>query len=200
MEPFVRTAALTGFSGLCRAWRIEAEPLLARVGLDPRLLLEQDHWIPAHAAARLLDLSATASSREDFGLLLSDQRRLSTLGPICLALRQEPDLRSVITTLIRHQSMYNEALRGGLTDSAGLATLSVDMRIDAARPMNGATTPQLSGGAPRWRPTPSTLPGRIEAASAFFSRFVHGLQHRDGARGELSPAPACLVPRRPVAS
>ncbi|MFJ8036501.1 AraC family transcriptional regulator [Streptomyces sp. NPDC096032] len=133
MEPFVRTAALTGYSDLCRTLRIQAEPLLARVGLDPCLLLEQDHWIPAHTAARLLELSAAASGREDFGLLLTDQRQLSTLGPICLALREEPDLRSVITTLIRHQSMYNEALRGGLTESAGLATLAVDLRIGTAR-------------------------------------------------------------------
>ncbi len=125
----MRSAALTGYADLCRSLAIPAASLMARVGLEPEILADQDRWIPASAVARLLELSAEASDRPAFALEMSGLRRLSTLGPISLVIREEPDLRSAIEVLLRHQSLYNEALNCALSEEGGLATIIVNLRL-----------------------------------------------------------------------
>ena len=84
-------------------WRdpsgLDPAGLLAGVGLDIADLAVPDKWVPAAAVARLLERSAQQSGLEDFGLRLAGLRRLSTLGPLSVVLRQEPDLRSALRLL-----------------------------------------------------------------------------------------------------
>lgn len=129
MEPFIRSAALTGYVDLCRSLGVSAASLMARVGLEPDILADQDRWIPASAVARLLEFSAEESGRPAFALEMSGLRRLSTLGPISLVIREEPNLRSAIEVLLRHQSLYNEALDCALSEEGGLATIVVNLRL-----------------------------------------------------------------------
>jgi AraC-like DNA-binding protein len=63
------------------------------------------------------------SGLEDFGLRLAALRRLATLGPLSVVLRQEPDLRSALGLLTRYEHSYNEALRLRLEEAGDLATL-----------------------------------------------------------------------------
>src|SRR4051794_41941856 len=95
---------------------------MAGVGLDIADLAVPDKWIPASAVARLLERSATASGLEDFGLRLAALRRLATLGPLSVVLRQEPDLRSAMQLLTRYEHSYNEALRLRLDEPSDPAT------------------------------------------------------------------------------
>ncbi|OIJ65108.1 AraC family transcriptional regulator [Streptomyces mangrovisoli] len=139
MEPLVRSAALTGYPELCRALGADPAALLRRAGVDPHLLADQDHWMPAAAAARLLELAADACGREDFGLRLTERRRLANLGPVSLLVREEPDVRSVLRLLIRYQRMYNEALRAALHEDGSTATLHIALDIPAVRQLRQAT-------------------------------------------------------------
>jgi hypothetical protein len=43
-----------------------------------------------------VEISAAASGRDDFGLRLAGFRRLANLGPLALAIREEPDVRSAL--------------------------------------------------------------------------------------------------------
>ncbi|MGA4960537.1 AraC family transcriptional regulator [Streptomyces lavendulocolor] len=133
MEPLVRSAALTGYTDLCRTLGADASALLRQAGLDAQVLLDQDRWIPARAAAWVLELSAAASGHEDFGLRLADSRRLSNLGPISLLLREEADVRSMLQLLIRYERMYNEALSAELIEADDTATLSITLGVPGAR-------------------------------------------------------------------
>ena len=63
------------------------------------------------------------SGQDDFGLRLAEHRRLSTLGPLSLVLREEPTCAARCELLIRYEHSYNEALRIRLSDVNGLATL-----------------------------------------------------------------------------
>ena len=123
MQPSVRCATLDGFVGLARSSGLDPAALLAGVGLTVADLAVPDKWVPAAAVARLLDRSAAESGLEDFGLRLAGLRRLATLGPLSVVLRQEPDLRSALGLLVRYQHSYNEALRMRLEESDDLATL-----------------------------------------------------------------------------
>lgn len=129
MKPLVRTAALNGYVELSRSLGIDPQPLLRRVGLDAAALTVQDRWISGAACVQLLELSAAASGREDFGLRLAEYRRLSTLGPIGLVVREEPDVRSAVVLLLRHEDMYNEALHTRLSVTQGLASLKVGLDV-----------------------------------------------------------------------
>ncbi|MFE2531533.1 AraC family transcriptional regulator [Streptomyces sp. NPDC059371] len=133
MEPLVRSAALTGYPELCRALGVDPSALLRRAGVDSHVLADQDRWLPASAVAGLLEMAADACGRQDFGLRLTEQRRLANLGPVSLLVREEPDVRSVVLLLIRYQRMYNEALRADLHEDGATATLHISLDIPDAR-------------------------------------------------------------------
>jgi AraC-like DNA-binding protein len=94
--------------------------------------------VPAAAAAWLLEGSAAASGAEDFALRLSERRRLATLGPLSVVLREEPDLGSALLLLIRHERSYNEAVSLRLTETGGLATLRIELTVGAPAPSRQA--------------------------------------------------------------
>lgn len=124
MRPCARYAALHGYAELASSFGLDPERLLARVGLDIRDLDVADRWVPAVAVARLLELSAAESGRADFGVQLAQRRRLSTIGPLSVVLREEPDLRSALELLTHYEHSYNEAIRVTLTEADGLATMA----------------------------------------------------------------------------
>ncbi|OIJ65115.1 AraC family transcriptional regulator [Streptomyces mangrovisoli] len=161
MRPLVRTAALNGYVELSRSLGLDPRALMKSVGLDTADLAVQDRWISGTAVVRLLELSAATSAREDFGLLLAELRRFSNLGPISLLVREEPDVRSALALLIRHQHTYNEVLHARLSEGNGVATLKVDVRLGEPQPTRQGT--ELAVAAfhrvlcgflgPHWRPS-----------------------------------------------
>ncbi|WP_406005155.1 AraC family transcriptional regulator [Streptomyces sp. NBC_00637] len=145
MKPLVRNATLSNYVELSQSLGIDPRNLMKRVGLDAAGLAVQDRWISGEAVIQLLELSAAASHREDFGLLLAERRRFSTLGPISLVLREEPDVRSAVELLVRHEHMYNEMLHSRLSEANGLATLKVNLELGEAMAARQAT--ELAMGA-----------------------------------------------------
>ncbi|OIJ88350.1 AraC family transcriptional regulator [Streptomyces colonosanans] len=132
MKPRVRNAALSSYVEVSQSLGIDPLSLMKHVGLDPVGLAVQDRWISGVAVVQLLELSAAASHHEDFGLLLAERRRFSNLGRISLVIREEPDVRSVLELLIRHEYMYNEMLRSRLSEAHGLATLKLCLDLGEA--------------------------------------------------------------------
>ncbi|NBE52955.1 AraC family transcriptional regulator [Streptomyces boluensis] len=145
MKPLVRNAVLSSYVELSQSLAIDPQALMKRVGLDPVGLAVQDRWISGKAVTELLELSAAASNRQDFGLLLAERRRFSTLGPISLLLREEPDARSALELLVRHEHMYNEMLHSRLSEAHGLATLKVSLELGETTGARQAT--ELAVGA-----------------------------------------------------
>jgi AraC-like DNA-binding protein len=134
MRPSVRCATLDGYVGLARSLGLDPTRLLAGVGLDVSDLAVPDKWVPAAAVARLLERSAEQSGREDFGLRLAGLRRLATLGPLSVVLRQEADLRSALGLLTRYENSYNEALRLRLDEAEDLATMRLWLEFGEPAP------------------------------------------------------------------
>jgi len=125
MRPCIRSATLDGFVELARSLGLDPARQAAKAGLDMADLVVPDRWIPAAAAAWLLEMSAMDSGRDDVGLTLSERRRLTTLGPLSVVLREEPDLRSALLLLIRYEYSYSEAISLELSEANGLATMRV---------------------------------------------------------------------------
>lgn len=143
--PGARAASLHGYSRLTASLGLDPNHLLARAGLRPADLADPDAWMPATAVAQLLDVTAAESGREDFGLLLAEQRRLSTLGPLSVVLREEPDLRSTLRLLIRYEHSLNEAIRLDLAENRRWATVTTWLELGEPLPLRQAL--ELAVGA-----------------------------------------------------
>ncbi|WP_280425798.1 AraC family transcriptional regulator [Nocardia carnea] len=132
-RPLARYASLTGYIELSRSLGLDPIRLLRSVDIDPASLDLPDRPVPAAAVVRLLELSSSESGHQDFALLLAERRRLSTLGPLSVSIREEPDARSAVRMLIRYQHMYNESLHIRLSERDGLATIRTS--VDPGEPM-----------------------------------------------------------------
>jgi len=154
------------------------------VGLDPADLATPDKWVPAVRVARLLELSARACGHADFGLRLAEFRRLSTLGPLSLALRGEPTLRDALSLLMRYEHTYNEAIRIRLVETEGLA--SIRMWFELGEPAPSTQAEELAVGAlhgivrevldPRWQPLSACFshaaPAEVDTHTSLFGGRV----------------------------
>jgi AraC-like DNA-binding protein len=138
MQPRVRTNTLTGYADLARSSGLDAAALMAGLGLDIADLDVADRWVPAAPVARLLELSAQQADCPDFGLRLAERRRLGTLGPLGVVLRDEPDLRSAVALLVRYERAYNEALHLRLTDTGAVARIEVWLELGEPAPTEQA--------------------------------------------------------------
>jgi AraC-like DNA-binding protein len=160
MPALIRTAALSGYLGLAGSLGLDGALLMRDVGLSPDDLVAPDQWIPAASVARLLDATATEAGQEDFGIRFAERRQLSTLGPLGLVLREEPDLRSVLGLLMRYEYAYNEAMRMSLDESGGLATIRLWFDFGEPAPVEqalGLGVAALHGilrecAGPQWQP------------------------------------------------
>ncbi|MEV6227915.1 AraC family transcriptional regulator [Saccharopolyspora shandongensis] len=139
MRPLVRNAALNGYLELTRALSVDPLPLLRSVGLHATDLAVHNKWISAEAVAELLELTAIATGRDDFGLRLAEDRPFSNLGPVSLAAREEPDVRSALEMITRYLHLHNEALRIRMVETNGLVTIKVDNALGTLAECRQAT-------------------------------------------------------------
>jgi AraC-like DNA-binding protein len=206
-QPQARYAALSGYRALSDSLGLDWPPLMRSVGLDPAGLAAQDRWIPAAAVARLLEISAVASGREDFALSLVEFRRLANLGPLTLVIREEPDVRSVLQMLIRYEHAYNQAMKIRLSEADGLATIRMDLELGEPADTRQATELQVGAvhhihrqlhGA-RWQPLavcfPHSAPGDTSTHLRIFGPVVQFQREFAGIvlRGSDLAAPSIMA-------
>ncbi len=106
----VRSACLQGYPEVASALGIDAALLMRRAGLPSRCLSDFSTLVSLDSVSRLLEASAEAAGVEDLGLRLARQRRLSNLGPMSLALREEPTGLQALETLCRYTHVVNSSL------------------------------------------------------------------------------------------
>jgi hypothetical protein len=89
MRGSVRSATLTNYAEVARKAGLDPHRLLSEFGLPQGSLRELELKLPADAVRRLLEASAERSGVEAFGLMMAETRRLSSLGPLGLLVREE---------------------------------------------------------------------------------------------------------------
>jgi AraC-like DNA-binding protein len=129
MPKLIRAASLNGYPELARSVGLNSARLLKAVGLDPAMLADPDRRYPVKALVQLMELSASTSNVEDFGLRLSELREFTNLGPVSLVAREEPFVRGALGVFIGYLHLHNEALRIDLSEEDGLATLALDLDL-----------------------------------------------------------------------
>ncbi len=157
MSQMGRSAGLTGFVDVAREAGLDPYALARSVGLPREALSDPELRVSAPAMSRLLELGATASGLEDFALRMVERRRLSTMGPMGLAIREQPTLRKALELFHQYSWLQNEALSVGLEEMDDVALLRV-----VIPPWRGRQANELTMGVmfqviqavrgPTWRP------------------------------------------------
>ena len=127
MVLLLRSAALTGYVEVARDLGLDPFPLLAGVGFSQASLLDPDLRISAVSFARLLEASAAACGRDDFGLRQAETRELANLGPLGLLLRDQPTFGDVLSAAGRYLALQTEGLALNLDSVEDLAILRIEM-------------------------------------------------------------------------
>ena len=130
MPQFIRSACLTNYVDITRSFGLDPYRLLKEVGLDPACLSDPDIKIPAGVVCRLLEISACAAGAEDFGLRMSEARRLSHLGPLALGMCYARTLREALESASRYVCLHTDGLVVSLKEMDNLAILEIESSDD----------------------------------------------------------------------
>ena len=108
--PIVRSAALEGFAELARELGLDAPKQLREAGIHPSSLLNPETPLAAEAVGHVLEASARASGRADFGLLLAVRREFASLGLVSLVLKEQTSVGEALAALLRYLQLLNPSL------------------------------------------------------------------------------------------
>jgi len=139
MPRFIRSACLTDYVSIARSFGLDPYRLLREADLDRSCLGDPEIKIPVGAVCRLLENSAHAARAEDFGLRMSEPRRLSGLGPLALAMRDAGTLREALQSASRYVCLHTDSLHLSLKEMDNLAMLEIEPLTDGSTPSRQST-------------------------------------------------------------
>lgn len=182
--PIVRSATLEGFPALARELGLDAPALLRQAGLVQRSLMNPDTPLAAEAVGRLLEDSAKASGRSDFGLRLAARRRFESLGPVSLLLKEQASVGHALETLLRYLRLINPSLVTRVVHRGFRVFIEEDLRHEGAE--SSPQSMELALGVmfrilrellgPHWRPVAVQFrhppPEEVAAHQRFFGSPV----------------------------
>ncbi|MEZ0244219.1 MAG: AraC family transcriptional regulator ligand-binding domain-containing protein [Sphingomonas sp.] len=125
-----RAAVLTNYVQVAESVGLDADAMLARVGLSRAILSNPDAPIEGGVASRLVEESAQESGCMGFGLLMAESRPISGLGALALLFRHQRTLRDAIRVLIRYQHVLAERLVISLEEGPESAVIRTDILAD----------------------------------------------------------------------
>ena len=111
MNHLIRAAALAGYEELATAMGLDVSRQLRRVGLSLAALRDQDALIGYPAMMQLLEHSASDAMCPTFGLRLSQQQGIETLGPVAVAVEHAATIGEAIDLASRYIYVHSPALR-----------------------------------------------------------------------------------------
>jgi AraC-like DNA-binding protein len=160
MPSLIRSSSLTNFIEVALAAGLDPYRQLRKAGISNSALLDPDLMIPAKSVMQLLEDSAHAAGIEDFGLRMAETRQLENLGPLAIALREDPTLRKALQSLTRRLELINGSMVLRIEEAEGVAILRQEVTDNMGGAVRQATElvacvifrtlKQLLG--PAWRP------------------------------------------------
>jgi AraC-like DNA-binding protein len=140
----IRSAVLIGYSTLARSVGLDPARMAKQAGVSLAALTAPDAIVPARSAYRLLELSASESGVEDFGLRLAQQRGLSHLGALGLVSRDEPDVRSALGRIASGLNLHSTCTRLDVQVGGDVAILALTLLADGEAVIRQATETAVS--------------------------------------------------------
>lgn len=133
MTRLVRSASLTHFEEVAAQYGLDARALLAEAGLPAACLSNPDLKIDAQLTLALLEDAANRAREPAFGVRMGERRRMSNIGPLAVALRDEPTLQHVLDVLVNHIRLHNEALVIQTQRQANVVVIRLELLTEQGR-------------------------------------------------------------------
>lgn len=133
MTRLVRSASLTYFEDVAARYGLDARALVAEAGLPAACLSNPDLKIDAQATLALVEDAAHRARDPAFGLRMGERRRVSNIGPLAVALRDEPTLQHVLDVLVSHIRLHNEALVIQCLRQGDVVVIRLDLLTEQGR-------------------------------------------------------------------
>lgn len=178
--PMARSAVLDGFEATARSFGLDPAALLRQVRIPAASLGDADLPVPMASIINLLEAASIAAGNPSFGLLMAQARGFSVLGPVALVMREQPDLRRALISLIRLGWTQAEALESSLEDDGETAILTLALAPDLPHP--AAQSVELAVAAivrmlrhflgPDWSPQMLTFSHRRPPDTRPYARFL----------------------------
>ncbi len=139
MAGVIRSASLTNYAEVARQCGLDPARLLREFGFPSRCLEDPEIVVPLDAVRALLEASAERSGVEAFGLLMAQTRRLSSLGPLGLLIREQPTPRLALEAFVQHGRRLNESLHLTIEEAADVVVLRELLVVGHGGPVRQAT-------------------------------------------------------------
>lgn len=132
MGGLIRAINVSGFDDVVTDLGGHPASLRARFGLPVGVEDEDEAFVSFGAFAQMLEASAAALDRSDFGLLLAQRQGLRILGPIAVIARNADTIAEGIEAIARFMPAHSTALRLGIGEPAPDGTVRI--RYDVSDP------------------------------------------------------------------
>jgi AraC-like DNA-binding protein len=133
MTRLVRSASLTHFTEIAAQHGLNALELVTQAGLPTACLSNPDLKIDAQVTLALIEHAAAQAGDLAFGVRMGERRRMSNIGPLAVALRDEPTLQHVLDVLVSHIRLHNEALVIQTERLGDVVVIRLDLLTDQGR-------------------------------------------------------------------
>jgi len=120
----VRSGALAGFFPLVASLNGDPAKLLKAANIQPKQLEDVDTLITFESMVSLLELCASELHCPDFGLRLSEQQGLSTLGVLGMLMGKSTSVREAVLAAQRYMAIHSQGEFWRLDESQDLAIIS----------------------------------------------------------------------------
>jgi AraC-like DNA-binding protein len=133
MTRLVRSASLTHFAEVAAQLGLDAQALVSDAGLPIACLSNPDLKIDAQVTLTLIEDAAHLARDPAFGVRMGERRRMSNIGPLAVALRDEPTLQHVLDVLVSHIRLHNEALVIQTQRQGDVVVIRLDLLTEQGR-------------------------------------------------------------------
>lgn len=130
----VRIEVLAGFDELVRDLGADPKQLYREVGLSAALMSNPDNMVPCAYVSRLLDVTARALDRSDFGLLLGSRRKVFQVGLLWPLVSHCPSVEQALKAATKHFHLHNRGIRWQLAVEGDHALLTRADRLSSEVP------------------------------------------------------------------
>jgi len=108
----VRIGTVQAIPAVLESLGADPAEVLAEAGFDLALFDSPDNRIAFAARTRLVNHCAASTGCRHFGLLIGQPIGLDSLGLLGLLVKYSPDVRTALSSLVRHQHLH---VRGATT-------------------------------------------------------------------------------------
>ncbi|MGI9284183.1 MAG: AraC family transcriptional regulator [Pseudomonadales bacterium] len=129
MADLIRGAVLKGVPELIAELGGNPARLLTRFGFSVNDIDDPDRLISYRKFVQLLNAAAVETGCEHFGLSLSPQQNVATLGMLGIAMQQSPDVATALQTFVRYFYLHTQAasIEVEVAGSSAIGTFSVEL-------------------------------------------------------------------------